>query len=338
MHRRVLVIQVCVIVLMSQLGACNAQSPASPVPAPPTAVSASTTVPAQPSPPLELIWKTTGDPSPFKGPVGITVDAQENIYVMDAGNSRVQKFDTAGNFLLMWGSEGSGDGQFQNDTANRHSGRLAVDSQGNVYVLDTKNFRVQKFDTNGGYLAQWGTEGDGEGQFRETLDIAIDQQDNVYVSDLGNNTVQKFAETGKFLLRWGGEGYNDGEFTNVGSVAIVPDGNVLVTDDTNRIQRFDSNGQFRSKITLEPIDNKAVTNWVMTVDDHGDIYIADFYGGRLVKLDPEGKPLGTWSGPDAGTQDFTFSIDIHVDEQGNIYITDSTDNLVQKFRQPTFRP
>jgi DNA-binding beta-propeller fold protein YncE len=244
---------------MCLLAACG--SPAFPTTAP-IQISFPTLLPleedsVQAYPPLELIWETGGESNPFDVPVGVAADSQGNIYVMDTNNARVQKFDSQGNFLLMWGSEGSGEGQF-GDILNPREGRLAVDTLGNVYVIDLKNSRLQKFDCNGNYLAQWGTKGYGEGQFKEPYDIAIDQHNNIYVSDAGNNTIQKFDETGRFLLRWGGFGYHDGEFSDVYSVAITPDGTVLVTDATGRIQKFDSNGQFLSVIFPEPVDNQSV--------------------------------------------------------------------------------
>ena len=59
------------------------------------------------------------------------------MYVADSYHDRVQKFDSSGNFITAWGSDGSGAGQFDNPTG------LAVDSQGNVYVADLGNDRVQ---------------------------------------------------------------------------------------------------------------------------------------------------------------------------------------------------
>ena len=329
------IVKICVILSISQLVACGPLS--FPV-AGPIEGSISTATPVvtdntQARFRLELIWEIGGEPNPFDVPIGVAADVEGNIYVMDTSNFRVQKFDSKGNFVLTWGSEGSGEGQF-GDILDAHDGHLAVDAQANVYVIDLKNFRIQKFDCNGNYLTQWGTQGDGEGQFTHPFDIAIDKQNNVYVSDVGSNTIQKFDETGRFLLRWGKHGYDDGAFSDVYSVAITPDGNVLVSDSTGRIQKFDSNGQFLSTIVPEPVDNQGVFLWSIAVDNQGNIYAADRYGYRIVKLDPNGKALAFWSGPDVGIAWFVNMQDIAVDQQGNIYLTEGTEDLVRKFRQP----
>src|SRR5688572_25230131 len=80
-------------------------------------------------------------------------------------------------FTLKLGSNGSGDGDFM----TLHT--IAFDLSGNVYVTDTKNARVQKFDSNGTFLTKWGEHGTSDGQFMELEDIEVDYSDNVYVTD-----------------------------------------------------------------------------------------------------------------------------------------------------------
>jgi tripartite motif-containing protein 71 len=286
--------------------------------------------------PVEFVWKTTGDPNPFNMPVGIAIDPQGYIYVMDTKNSRIQKFDSDGNFILMWGSPGSGEGQFSIKV--QYEGRLAVDTQGNVYVLDVSNYRVQKFDGNGTFLAQWGTKGKGDGQFSEAADIAIDKQNNVYIADYLNSVVQKFDQNGNFLLRWGKTGLEDGEFAPLYSVAINPDGNILVADMNSRIQKFDPDGNFLLKIPLEKVDDRSIDTANIALDTQGNIYVADYESFRIVKLDPNGEFIATWRGSETGAGTFAGLEDIAVDGQGNIYITDGESNLVEKFRQPGFGP
>jgi tripartite motif-containing protein 71 len=70
---------------------------------------------------------------------------------------------------------------------------VAVDSSGNVYVADLGNHRIQKFDSEGTFMAKWGSRGEGDGEFRGPSGVAVDSSNNVYVSDQGNNRIQKFG-------------------------------------------------------------------------------------------------------------------------------------------------
>ena len=77
-------------------------------------------------------------------------------------------------FVSKWGSFGSGDGQFSSPQG------IAVDSSGNVYVTDTQNNRIQKFDSSDTFLTKWGSFGTGNIQFDSPQGIAIDSSGNVY--------------------------------------------------------------------------------------------------------------------------------------------------------------
>ena len=87
------------------------------------------------------------------------------------------------------GQTGTGDGQFI------RQGDINVDSVGNVYVADTGNHRVQKFDTNGAFITKWGENGVGQGKFTSPYGVAVDSSGNVYVSDMGTHKIQVFAQT-----------------------------------------------------------------------------------------------------------------------------------------------
>jgi len=72
-------------------------------------------------------------------------------------------------------------------------GSVAVDSKGNVYVADTFNYRIQKFDTKGKHITSWGSNGTGDGQFATPNDVAVDSEGNIYVADTNNYRIQKFG-------------------------------------------------------------------------------------------------------------------------------------------------
>src|SRR5919112_1983965 len=81
-----------------------------------------------------------------------------------------------------------------------------------VFVVDYANIRIQKFDTDGKFIAKWGSEGSGNGQFLHLHSIDIDSLGNVYVTDMQNFNIQKFTSDGKFITSWGSEGDGNGKF------------------------------------------------------------------------------------------------------------------------------
>ena len=135
------------------------------------------------------------------------------------------------------GIQGSGDGQF--DFSSFAIADVAVDSAGNIYVADYDNHRIQKFHHSGTFLAKWGTNGSGDGQFDNPRRVAVDSAGNVYVADSGNHRIQKFDSNGTFLATWGTNGSGDGQFTLPSGVAVDAMGNVYVAGTINsRIQKF----------------------------------------------------------------------------------------------------
>ncbi len=139
-------------------------------------------------------WGEFGDgDGQLNGPSGIDFDSEDNAYLVDQHNHRVQKFTRDGELLLRWGELGRGDGQF-----NQPWG-VAVDSLDNVYVADWRNDRVQKFTGDGELLASFGEGGNGDGQLNRPADVAVDVEGYMYVADWGNERVQLFGPDGAFL-------------------------------------------------------------------------------------------------------------------------------------------
>ena len=147
---------------------------------------------------FELEWGSSGHlkPGMFLNPQHLSVDSENNIYVTDLGNSRVQKFDDQGNHIRSWGSQGSGPGEFS------HPSGIAVANE-YVFVVDNKLDTVQKFDSFGNFVMQWGGFGNGNGEFRSPNGIAISDDEFIYVVDTGNSRIQKFTFDGEYVLQFG---------------------------------------------------------------------------------------------------------------------------------------
>ncbi|PIY71819.1 hypothetical protein COY87_04100, partial [Candidatus Roizmanbacteria bacterium CG_4_10_14_0_8_um_filter_33_9] len=143
-----------------------------------------------------------GTPTPtppggsFNNPYGITVDPYNNIYIADTSYHRIQKFNANGDYLGMWGEFGSADGKAQPQLDSPQG--MAIDASNNIYVADTGNNRIQRFDSSGGNQVCWGEYGTGDGQFNIPRNIAVDSVNRIYVSDISNKRIQVFGTPGTF--------------------------------------------------------------------------------------------------------------------------------------------
>jgi hypothetical protein len=161
------------------------------------------------------------------------VDSANNVYISDANNHRIRKYDSSGAFLIQWGSIGSADGLFNGPQG------LAIDAANNVYVADTGNNRIQKFNSAGTFLTKWGSAGSGNGQFMGPGGVSADLSGNIYVADGGNNRIQSFSSTGTFNETFGTSGNGDGQFGGPQDVAADVLGNIFVADTGNdRVQKL----------------------------------------------------------------------------------------------------
>lgn len=233
-------------------------------------------------------------------------------------------------FVTKWGSAGAGDGQF-----NGHRG-IALDSQGNVYVTELFNNRIQKFDQNGNLLVKW----NGDDLFEPVqgywstsgpFGIAIDSEDNFYVNLMGLGDgmfvgVQKFNSEGNFLLSWG----NDTGI--IYGMAIDSHDNVYVAGDSG-IKKYNKNGVLLAQWGSFGSGDGQFNNPVyVAVDSHDNIYVTDIGNHRVQKFDQNGNFLTKWGSPGIGNGQFDMSQSgVAVDANDNVYIVDDRNHRIQKF-------
>ena len=257
----------------------------------------------------------TGSTARFNQPFGMAADSAGNLYVTDAGNYTIRRITSLGNVTTIAGlpgSFGTNDGAGNNARFSYPSG-VAVDSVGNVFVVESYSATVRKITPAGLVSTIAGLAGisgttDGTvsaARFYDPLGVAVDNAGNVFVADTGNRTIRKLTSVGTNWVvstiagQTGTQGTNDGTGTNAQfgipeGMAVDADGNIFVADtgyDTIR------------ELTL------VGTNWVVST-------IAGFAGI-------------------AGYSDGTYALlfypaNLAVDSTGDLYLTDQDHDTIRK--------
>jgi streptogramin lyase len=267
----------------------------------------------------------------FDYPHGVTTDSLGNVFVVDSGKNRIQKFTSNGTFITKWGRKGTGPGQFDDP----HD--IAVDLKGNVYVVEWGNNRIQKFTSNGKFLTMWGGLGSGSGQFHGPHGIAVDTNGNVYVTEVYNHRVQKFNSNGEFLTKWGSRGSREGRFRSPRGIAIDLNDNIYVADTNNyRIQKFIPNGLFITQWGRQGSGNGEFNSMRgVDVDSYGNIYVVDSINNCVQKFSSKGNFIKKWGSYGTGVGEFDEPCGIDIDIYDNIYVNDVNNNRIQKFGLPS---
>jgi DNA-binding beta-propeller fold protein YncE len=235
-------------------------------------------------------WGSPGEaPGQFSEPWGIAVDGDDNIYVSDTWNHRIQKFTTDGEFITYWGVFQDTGGELLDPQGMFYGPRdIAIDAEGNLHVTDTGNKRVQKFDSEGNPLGQWGGGGAEPGQFLEPVGIAVDAQGSIYVADTWNQRIQVFDGDFQFLMQWRVEAWLGESIANKPYLAVDGEGNVYTTDPEGyRVLVLDSTGELVRIFGKYGTDEASFDLPIgITLDQEGNVYVSDSNNHRIMKFAP----------------------------------------------------
>ena len=267
-------------------------------------------------------------------------------------------------FLLKWGSQGSGPGQFGYPVG------IAAGPNDDIYITDGSLNRVQRFTSNGSFICDVGTSGTGDGQFNGCNGVAVGPDNLVYVGDFfnrrfevfdGNCTYTRqwtipgslgtgyiatdpvlgrvytaasryllmFDTTGTYLGSWDYLGYDPaGSFP----FAVGPSGSLYFPDQARASVRvFSSNGVFlRSWGTFGQGPGQLDNPYALAIDTRENVYVVDS-NRRVQEFTSDGQFLTTWGSPGSGDGQFLGIQDLCVDSHGDVYVLEWVNYRVQKF-------
>ncbi|MBI4492460.1 MAG: SMP-30/gluconolactonase/LRE family protein [Chloroflexi bacterium] len=274
-------------------------------------------------------------------PYGLGTDGT-NVWIADSYGLRALKFTGDGTFARQIGRAGfryGASGQSLDWVAD-----VAVDSGGNVWLVDGNVHVVAKFDSSGAYVSKLGqdwTSGSDNSHFDSPHGLAFDSTGNLYVSDRDNHRVQVFTSSGAYLATIGVAGVSGSDnahFKDPRHVAIDSADNLYVADAGNhRVQVFNASHVYVATLGVSGVSgfDSAHFNWPIGVHvDASRIYVADYNNHRVQLFDRATRAylatLGTGSAGLSNTQ-FNQPTDVAVDSAGSIYVADRGNTRVQQF-------
>ncbi|MCU0347587.1 MAG: gliding motility-associated C-terminal domain-containing protein [Saprospiraceae bacterium] len=269
-------------------------------------------------------------------PHGIAVDTMGHIFIADRDNHTIRMFDTNTGMVStiagMAGEPGSADGLGSAARFNEPWGICAT-PDGVLYVADTKNNKVRKIALDGTVttIAGTGNFGTSNGAglsstFGDPTGIEVDSEGNIYVADHLTHIIRKINKLG-LVTTLAGTPYVPGDADGTGPSAefwrpygltLDPDGNILVADEWNhKIRKVTPLGEVTTLAGsgLEGLQNGPATDaafsypWDLTVDDNGNVYVADGYNYVIRKIKANGEVETLAGSPQqSGSQDGNINV------------------------------
>ncbi|MEO6065166.1 MAG: peptidyl-alpha-hydroxyglycine alpha-amidating lyase family protein [Lysobacterales bacterium] len=236
----------------------------------------------------------------FIMPHGLTIDADDNVWVTDVGLHQVFKLAPDGSQLLVLGEAGvAGDDSKHFNMPTD----VAISPNGDVFVSDGYgNARVVKFDSEGKFLRTWGTRGHGPGELDTPHGIALDAAGRVLVADRANSRVQIFDQSGKFIAQW-----KDAAIGRPYAVAPASDGHVLIADggdqpasppDRGGVAMTDSDGHVLGRFgRFGNYDGQFRLAHDLAVAADGSILVVDAWGQRVQRFVANHEPAAVKNAP-----------------------------------------
>jgi YD repeat-containing protein len=273
-------------------------------------------------------------PGRLAAPAGVATDSEGNVWAADTGHSRVQEFNSKGEFLSQFGAGGANDGLFYSPRG------LAIDSKGNIWVADALSSRVQEFNSKGEFIRKFGSSGTGNGKFNSLQGVAVDPEGHVWAvnGSSGKSRVQEFSAEGTYITQFGISGTEDGQLKEPRGIAIDPKGNIWIADtENNRIQEFNSKGEFIRKFgSLGSGNGQLKSPSALAIDSEGNVWVTDAGNNRIEEFSSTGTYISQVGTVGNKANQFAEPQGIALDAKGGLWVADTGNDRVQELSAGEF--
>jgi len=209
---------------------------------------------------------------------------------------------------------------------------IAIDSNQNIFLVDSGSSNIKKFDVNGRLLDSWGSFGSEEGQFKNPTGILVDSK-YVHVADTDNSRIQTFDKDGNFIRSWGKSGIGYQSLKSPVSISTDSSGVFLVSDlSLDKISKYDSDGGYAGHIeSILTASAKFYSSNSIVADKNDNILILITADNRILQYNTDGTFINSFgtTGEDDGK--FQSPSALALDSKGNLYVADSGNSRIQVF-------
>jgi sugar lactone lactonase YvrE len=275
-------------------------------------------------------YSNTNIPSDYQyygTPGDMVVEPNGDIWYADTALWKVQKVSATGELLRSIGKGGSS--LVESEWGGMVTG-MTQDNQGNLYALEGwVNCQITKLDSNGGFIARWGTCGNGPTDLSEPKSIRYSNfNGRLYVTNSIAKKVVMYSTNGQFLGSFGSVGLEDGQFTSPFGLAIDSVGNVYVGDRFgDRVQVFDQNGNFLYKFS----DTYTAAIADIEVLGNGEIVVSSVNTNRVSLYSNSGTFIRFITTYGRNADQIVSPAYLTSDSSNNIYVGDNVLNAIKKF-------
>jgi 6-bladed beta-propeller protein/NHL repeat-containing protein len=278
-------------------------------------------------------WGAQGEAhGQFNDPTGIEI-YKNQVFVSDSRNSRIQVFDLGGDYIRQIVSQ---------QHLKRPMQLMIYDDK--IFVADYVVDKIIVFNLDGTFVKEIGESGSGPGEFNGPAGMAVSADNKLYVADFYNHRVQILSLNGGYIGQLGvtnEAGVLSQYFRYPTDVKIDTDGNIYIADGYNdRIKVYTPNNQY-SHMWGGPLAmniSGPFNGWFATVSSidiiksSNSIISADFYNNRIQKFTKDGVFLSDFGREGSKDGELTHPFGVAVSDDGMIFLTDLSNNRVQKWQ------